>query len=107
LLGVKGEKMPLRNVAPDKKTIKHATGCLRGKNWVKHADIIASYAKDGDQDTAKKMFDSIKKDEVKPDVFTYATMTFALLDGYAYSGKHRLCIFGQASIQDVECFERD
>jgi hypothetical protein len=50
LLGVKGEKMPLRNVAPYKKTIKLATGCLRGNDWVKHADIIDAFENDGDQE---------------------------------------------------------
>jgi hypothetical protein len=78
LLGVKGEKMPLRNVAPDKKTINHATGCLRGNDWVKHADIIDAVAKDGDQETAEV---------IDPDIVTYESMMYALLDGYAYSCK--------------------
>jgi pentatricopeptide repeat protein len=37
LRGIKGEKMPLRCVKPDKKTIKHAQSSLRSKGWKNHA----------------------------------------------------------------------
>jgi pentatricopeptide repeat protein len=37
LRGIKGEKMPLRCVKPDKKTIEHAIWCLKDHRWKKHA----------------------------------------------------------------------
>jgi pentatricopeptide repeat protein len=36
-LGIKGEKMPMRCVKPDKKTIKHAKICLRSYGWKRQA----------------------------------------------------------------------
>jgi hypothetical protein len=37
LNGMKGEKMPLRCVRPDKKTIENAILCLVKGEWMKHA----------------------------------------------------------------------
>jgi pentatricopeptide repeat protein len=40
--GIKGEKMPLRCVLPDKKTIEHAGRNLRRYGWMKHAAKLNS-----------------------------------------------------------------
>jgi pentatricopeptide repeat protein len=88
ILGVEGDKMPLRSVRPDMKTLRNAKNSLLSHGWEKHAEIIDAISKDGDQDTAKEMFDSMKRVVIEPDLVTFESMKFAQIDCNTFLGKH-------------------